>query len=416
MGCACLCDDIQVTIRDNRVIHVELACELGRPSFETERVQGPEAIIAGAPCDGAAAVVRAVGLIKSARSLLITGLRTESVETQFHAARLALQARAVIDPWLTTFERAWLDVERTTGWLTGTWSEMQARADLVILLDVDPDRTHPRWRERFLPPGPIPRKIVYIGEANPVTPVDQWIRYSSSEWVDRLPFSALADSHSDSPCAAAMEIACCVTLVVGDSSKLDAHATCSSSADADSAPASARVRLRLETLARWARNSTCEDRRRLVIPLTGPANPWGAALSLTALTGGPMAMDCREGVPRFDPIGALAPRLIDTAEVDLVLFVGSASGESLETLGHVMDRIPTIWIGPQAVTQGGTRAAVAIASDRLGIEQHGAQVRSDGTAVESTVGMPISPTWLSAGWTLSGILKSLADGEGEHSP
>jgi hypothetical protein len=68
------------------------------------------------------------------------------------------------------------------------------------------------------------------------------------------------------------------------------------------------------------------------------------------------------------------------------------------------------------VTQGGTRAAVAIASDRLGIEQHGAQVRSDGTAVESTVGMPISPTWLSAGWTLSGILKSLADGEGEHSP
>jgi formylmethanofuran dehydrogenase subunit B len=213
-----------------------------------------------------------------------------------------------------------------------------------------------------------------------------------------------------------MESASCVTLVVSESSKLDAHANCSSSADSDAAPAAARVRLRLGALARWARNSTRKDKRHFVIPLTGPANPWGAALSLTALTGGPMAMDYREGVPRFDPIGGLAPRLIESAEVDLVLLVGSASGESLETLGHVMDRIPTIWIGPEAVMQGGTRATVSIASDRLGLEQLGTLVRSDGTAVESTAGMPISPTWLSTGWTLSGILKSLADGEGEHSP
>ncbi|WP_425616187.1 formylmethanofuran dehydrogenase subunit B [Anatilimnocola sp. NA78] len=169
--CACLCDDIELTIQGNRIVAVENACAEGKARFLRDRSAAqPACLIEGKPATLEQGIERAAQLLSAARYPLVFGLRQTTIETQRVALGIADALGAVIDSTDGDFHGSAGLALPKVGESTCSLGEVKNRGDLVIFWGTDPAETHPRHLDRysfepkglFVPGGRVDRTCVVI--------------------------------------------------------------------------------------------------------------------------------------------------------------------------------------------------------------------------------------------------------------
>ncbi len=194
--CACVCDDLKLTVSGNRIIEAEGACGLARDWFARQNSQTPPATAAvnGNAVSVETAVAQAANLLREAKSPLIYGLSRSSTAGQRAAVALADRLGATVDTTASQGHGASILAVQEVGESTCSLGEIRYRADLVIFWGVDPVKTHPRHlerysvdpaNERFLPRGKADRTVVVIDPKRTAT--------AELENVHHLPIEAGRD-------------------------------------------------------------------------------------------------------------------------------------------------------------------------------------------------------------------------------
>lgn len=169
--CACVCDDLKVTVRDGHVVRAERACPLAEPwylgSWSTD---GPTVRIRGQEAAFQDAIQAAADILRSARAPLFYGLSKSSTEGQRAAVALADRLGATIDTTASEGHAPSILAMQQCGESTCSLGEIRNRADLVIYWCADPVETHPRHMERYsmdakgllIPHGRSDRTLVVV--------------------------------------------------------------------------------------------------------------------------------------------------------------------------------------------------------------------------------------------------------------
>ncbi|QDT13926.1 formylmethanofuran dehydrogenase subunit B [Planctomycetes bacterium K23_9] len=179
-GCACLCDDVTLTLGQNELIDFQPGCSLGRNWFASKLQKVSQAVVSPAGslayADG---IDRAADLLNQADYPLIYGLSRSSTPGQRAAVELGEALRGVVDTTASLCHGPSIMALQEFGEVTCTLGEVRNRADLVIFWGCNPADSHPRHAERYsvtakgqlIPGGRADRKIVMIGSEDQI---HQW--------------------------------------------------------------------------------------------------------------------------------------------------------------------------------------------------------------------------------------------------
>ena len=178
--CACVCDDLKVTVRDGQIVSAERACRLAEPWFlGSWAAASPPVHLHGeaAPFDNA--IQAAADILRSARAPLFYGLSKSSTEGQRAAVALADRLGATIDTTASEGHAPSILAMQQSGESTCSLGEIRNRADLVIYWGADPVDSHPRHMERYsmdatglmIPRGRADRTLVVVDSQRTATAV-----------------------------------------------------------------------------------------------------------------------------------------------------------------------------------------------------------------------------------------------------
>ena len=176
--CACLCDDLRVTVRDEQIVRAERACSLAEPWFRAPWTSDAPAVsIRGQAAEFSDAVRTAADILREAKAPLFYGLSKSSTDGQRAAIALADRLGATIDTTASEGHAPSILAMQQCGESTCSLGEIRNRADLVIYWGADPVETHPRHMERYsmeptgllIPNGRSDRTLVVIDKSRTAT-------------------------------------------------------------------------------------------------------------------------------------------------------------------------------------------------------------------------------------------------------
>lgn len=402
--CGCVCDDLTVTVEDDRIITADKACHLAEPWFLSQNAQRPPvAEIAGQPVKLDDALARAADILRQARAPLIYGLSRSTTEGQRAAVALAERLGATIDTTAATGHAPSLMALQQVGESTCSLGEVKNRADLVIYWASDPLTTHPRHLERyavepigqFLPNGRADRFLVVAAhDENETTKrADLFLKIEpESDWeilwtLRGMVKGVLPIEGQLGQLAERMKACRCGIVFFGNEitrGRLGHR----------NVEALLQLVTDLNAFARfYARRM-----RRL-------GDVAGADSVLTWQTGFPFAVNFARGYPIYNPGEFSAPEMLARGEVDACLFVGSETSVDFPdaALAH-LKRIPVIALESPATTTP-FPTAVRFTTAVYGIHRPGTAYRMDEVPIPLRVLLPTD--YPSDGEVLSALLKRL---------
>ena len=381
--CGCVCDDLTVETDGRRIIRVERACHLAEPWFLSQTSdEAASAWIDGQQSTVDSAIGRAVAILRDSRSPLIYGLSQSSTESQRVAVALGERIGATIDTTASTGHAPSIMALQQVGESTSTLGEVKQRADLVIYWGCDPDRSHPRHRERYAPPREG-RRFAFVSEFEPIVrdndfairiaPGDHWDSFAKLRLLVKglEPKSTVPESLRN----LARMMTDCRFGVVFFGPELTvgpmAHRT-------------VEALLQLVTELNGGRRFYARRMRRA-------GDVAGADFVLAWQTGYPFAVDFSRGYPRYNPGEFTGPDRLARGEVDTCLLIGGATANDFPSaaLDHLA-RIPTIVLdspGLPPLFQPTVRISTAV----YGIHRAGTAYRMDEVPIPL---QPILPTAL----------------------
>lgn len=351
--CGCVCDDLRVTIRDNRIAQLAPGCPLAERWMIG--LDGAADIEAACQVDQSTstretAVSRAVEILCTARSPLIYGLSRSSTRGQQAATALADFLGASIDTTASTCHAPSIMALQSVGESTCSLGEVRHRSDLVIYWGSNPLRTHPRHMERcvdaegiWVPGGRADRRVVVVDveETESSQAADWFIRVAPGGDFDLLwmlralvtgaPLDPLPQSVGGVPMETIQDLAsalkACHYGAVFFGLGLTKHG-----------PAHANVEALLRLVTDLNAHTRFVARRMRV-----PGDVAGADTVLCWQTGFPFSVNLAAGYPRFNPGEYTANTLLERKEVDAALLVGSEGVDKLsEAAQESLADIPLI--------------------------------------------------------------------------
>ena len=397
--CGCVCDDLTIRVRGNRVVEAERACAIARPWLlaQTTEAGAVPALVGAAPAELSDACAEAARLLKLARSPAIYGLSRSSTDGQRAAVELADRLGATIDTSASVGHAPSILALQQVGESTCSLGEVRQRADLVVYWGSDPDATHPRHRERYTPPGVATVVVGASPNATAGTGVTQFIEMPPGGdfvalWGLRL-------------------------LVAG-------HAV----PDAD--PQLVELAGRL-TAARWRvvffgaglvqtalAHRSVEALLQLVRDLNASGRAYarrmrrygdvaGADSVLAWQTGYPFGVNLAAGYPRYCPGEFTVPQMLERGEIDALVLVGSETlaGFPEAALRRLAD-IPVVALDPPGVLPP-VAPAVRFNTATYGVHRGGTAYRLDEIPIPLR---PVLPTHLPTdAEVLLGVLGALGE-------
>ncbi len=159
--CGCLCDDLEITVDNNKIVETNCPCELGSARFleldsptriKKSRVrtnnESKETTLDEAIQKGAA-------ILAEARRPLIYGWSNTECDAIRVGVELAEEVGAIIDNTTSICHGPTTLASQEVGISTSTLGEIKNRADLVIYWGCNPMQAHPRHMSRytFFPKG-----------------------------------------------------------------------------------------------------------------------------------------------------------------------------------------------------------------------------------------------------------------------
>jgi formylmethanofuran dehydrogenase subunit B len=410
--CACVCDDLTITVEGDRIVAAERACRLSHDWFlQQNQVQPPIAQIDGRAVDLADALQAATDLLQSAGNPLIYGLSRSSTDGQRAAVALADSLGATIDTTASEGHAPSLLALQQSGESTCSLGEVRHRADLVIFWGANPVSSHPRHLERYslwpagtwTPRGRDDRTLVVINSSPCET-------------------SALADLFLPIPAGQDFEALWTLRLLLAGQEPASGAAT--------GLPVD-----QLRDLAQRMRHCRCgviffgygvarqelghrvvEALLRLVIDLNkftrfharrmrmlGDVS--GADNVLCWQTGYPFSVNFGRGYPRYGPGEFSAAELLARGETDVGLFLGSDRTDHFPAPAlQRLSQIPTILLDrPQA--EPFWQPTVQFTTAIYGVHRQGTAYRMDDVPVPLKALLPTH--YPSDGDVLRNILRKL---------
>lgn len=171
LQCSCMCDDIGVTVADNRVTEVRHACSLGEAWFRQAReTDRPVCRIRGKEASVEQGLQEAAQILKAARYPLIYGFGETTCESQQAAVKIADWIGGTIDTATSFGHAPSIQAFQNVGKTTCSLGEIRNRSDLVVYWGADPAANQPRLLSRytvdpaglFVPQGRTGRYVVVV--------------------------------------------------------------------------------------------------------------------------------------------------------------------------------------------------------------------------------------------------------------
>ena len=167
--CGLACDDLRVTVENEKVRVHDLPCRTVEGFFTSAWPTDSESItpeIKGKSASFDDAITQAGKLLANANAPVVSGLMTD-VQGARAALALADRIGACVDHSASHVMFRNLRVVQDSGWFTTTLSEVRNRADLIVIVGENVFEQFPRFAERVLTADGLfisaKRKIVLIG-------------------------------------------------------------------------------------------------------------------------------------------------------------------------------------------------------------------------------------------------------------
>lgn len=382
--CGCVCDDLTMSVRGDRIVRAERACGLAEPWFLNQHQHHPPvASIAGRETPYAEAIERAVEILRNSRAPLVYGLSRSSTEGQRASVALAEQLGATIDTTASLCHSPSILALQTVGESTCSLGEIRNRADLVIFWGSDPLVTHPRHMERysvdpagrFVPNGRADRFVVVIDTHRTASAerADLFLQVETDSDFDVLwalrglvagrPTAPAASCGADPEVLAALAdrmkgCRCGVVFFgLGLSQRGIGHLNVTA----------------LLMLVRDLHRFTRFHARRMRVQ----GDVTGADSVLCWQTGFPFSVNFAKGYPRYGPGEYSAEDVLRRRETDAVLLVGTETvGQFSPAARAHLASVPTICLDHPSVPSG-IEPTVRFTTSVNGIHREGTAYRMD---------------------------------------
>jgi formylmethanofuran dehydrogenase subunit B len=153
--CACVCDDLRITVRDGRISDYQPFCSRIGSWFDQQNSRASvPATRFGVEIGLNTAIEEAASILREARFPLFYGLSQSSTEGQRAAVALADRLGGTIDTTASEGHAPSILALQQVGESTCSLGEIRNRADLVIYWGSDPVQWQPRHLDRYsMKPG-----------------------------------------------------------------------------------------------------------------------------------------------------------------------------------------------------------------------------------------------------------------------
>lgn len=395
--CGCVCDDLTITVENDRITYAERACVLAGPWFASQNIRRPPlAQIDGQPATFDAAIKRAVEILLDSKNLLIYGLSRSTTEGQRAAVALADRLHASIDTTASTGHAPSILAMQQVGESTCSLGEVKTRADLIIYWGCDPLVSHPRHIERYsLPHGREGRHLVVVSpEANETAKIaDQFLKIEADSdwetlWRLRGMVKGVLPVEGDLGGLAKRMLNCRLGIIffgMGVTGGRLGHR---------------RVEALLQLVSDLNARTRFYARRLRIL-----GDVAGADSVLTWQTGYPFSVNFAHGFPRYNPGEFSGPDMLARAEPDACLLIGSETIAEFSpaALEHLR-RIPVVAL-ESPNTESAFHNAVLFTTAVYGVHRPGTAYRMDEIPIPLRVLLPTD--YPSDHEVLSAILRKL---------
>jgi formylmethanofuran dehydrogenase subunit B len=169
--CGCVCDDIDLSVKDDHIVEAKRACVLGKSWFFNHHTDTrPSCLIGGQPASIEDGVARAAAILAGARYPIIYGLSDTTCEAQRIAVSIGDWIGGNVDTTTSVCHGPSGMAFQGVGEVTCSLGEIANRGDLVIFWGSNPAESHPRHftkyslmpKGMFLPNGRKDRTCVLV--------------------------------------------------------------------------------------------------------------------------------------------------------------------------------------------------------------------------------------------------------------
>ena len=386
--CGCLCDDLQLEVKDNIITDNENGCAISKAKFlhhAEDRLEGPAIRSNGTSTKVSLkdAIAKAVDLIANSKRLLVYGLSSTENDAHREAYKIAEEAGGVVDNTSSVCHGPTILGTQESGEAVAALGEVRHRSDLVIYWGSNPQFAHPRHMNlhtraagEFIKDPKNERKIWVVDIRKTISAgvADKYIRIDPG--TDLEVISALrafvrgkeldVDEVGGQSVKDLKEIA---EVMKGAKYGVLFFGLGLTQSKGRHRNIDAAIRLvqDLNHHTKWS-----------MMPMRGHYNVAGANKTSTWQTGYPYAVDYSRGYPRYQPGEFTAVDMLARGEADVLLNIAAdpAAHFPRGALKH-MGNIPIINLDPKQ-NMTSLLAEVNIPTAIAGIECDGAAVRMDG--------------------------------------
>ena len=355
--CGCLCDDLEVTVEDNKVTKVRQVCIIGLNKIMHATSHQPNLRVYGKDASLEEAYDEAAKILLNAKAPLIYGLSSATCEANRVAVEITEIVRGIIDNPSSHCHGPGVIARQQVGMPTCTLGEVKNRSDLVVVWGANPMASHPRHFSKYsvfpkgmyIPEGRKDRKIVVV-DVRPTESTkhaDEFIQITPGSdfeiasvlraLVRGLRLDGLTEDSlvGGVPVSKWREIAEAMKACSYGILLYGLGVTESRGKDVN-AENFIELISELNHYTRWS-----------TIPMRGHANVNGSNQVFVWQTGFPLGINMNRGYPRFNPGEYSVFDLLVRKEVDAALIVATDPGAHLpiSAVNHLKS-IPTIVLDP----------------------------------------------------------------------
>ena len=169
--CGCVCDDIDLSVKDDHIVEAKRACVLGKSWFLNHHADDrPSCLISGQPADVEDGIERAAQILAGAKYPIIYGLSDTTCEAQRVAVGIGDWIGGNVDTTTSVCHGPSGMAFQGVGEVTCSLGEIANRGDLIIFWGSNPAESHPRHftkyslmpKGMFLPNGRKDRTCVLV--------------------------------------------------------------------------------------------------------------------------------------------------------------------------------------------------------------------------------------------------------------
>ena len=391
--CGTGCDDIQVKIKDGKIVEAKNACAVSTSKFlgpHAERYSSPMIRRNGelTPATFEEAVLKAATILSDAKYPLLLGWSLTSTEATCVGVELAELVGGVVDNNTGFCHGPGLIGCHDIGVSTCTLGEVRHRADVVVYWAANPVHAHPRHIPRYsvqskgrFRQGRKERRLIVIDVRNTDTAkmADLFIQVEPNgdyELLSALRMAVRGEEFEQQVIAGvdSEKIEELADTLVGAEFGIIFYGVGLTMSNGKSRNLDAALSL-VRDLNRFT--------KFLIMPMRGHFNVCGANEVTSWITGYPFAVDLSRGYPFYNPGETSAVDILSRKDCDAALVISSDPISHLPyPVAKYLSEIPLVTMDPHVTATTMVSDAV-FPTAIMGIETGGSLYRMDGVVLES---------------------------------